>query len=218
MNCPRCDHELVQKNDHLGFRNYCNNCHGTLIPFLTITQLKNKKLIQYLNQNFGSSATPFNIRCPNCRSNMTQFLYPMESESIVLDSCNSCRSIWFDWEESRILTQNITIKNTNNKTKPIHIAQNLHDKDLDRILDELQRLERLRNQNSDNNDSVIPTTKELFSGNYRMIIAHIFIIMTILNIIFDMSLMKQFFGIFFSVCVSYIVEYIIYKVKKNVGI
>jgi Zn-finger nucleic acid-binding protein len=219
MNCPRCNQELTEKRDHLGYQSYCNSCHGTLIPFITISHWKNKKLIHYLNQNSGFSPTPLNLRCPSCKSSMTQFLYPLDSESVVLDSCNSCRAIWFDWEETRVITQNVSIKqNRNHASTPIQIAKNLHNKDLDKILNELQNLERIKNLKTHRQSESVPQSKELFSGNYRMIIAHIFIIMTLLNIVFDMSLMKQFFGIFFSVCVSYIVEFIIFKLKKRVGI
>lgn len=210
--CPRCDLPLVKRNTKKGNIQYCTNCSGSFYHRSYIFSNKHSKLISLINSNLEKSPNVLNIKCPNCQLTMQQIVYTFKNEDIILDVCPSCKGLWFDAFESKILndtspSQNkITVLN-----QFLKIPRNIHDRDLEKIINSIKKT------NSQHDKDIPPQSSQekYIPDFYSIAIVIILATLTIMNLILDMSLQKQLIGIIISMAFSYIIKFII-KVLRDV--
>ncbi|MCZ8239882.1 MAG: zf-TFIIB domain-containing protein [Leptospiraceae bacterium] len=215
--CPRCEIQLSYTNSKFGRILKCKNCLGSFYQRSHIFQKNNSKLIALIHSNLEEIHNPLNIKCPKCAINMVQIIYPYKAESTVLDVCPTCKGIWFDEKETKVLkVQPITDTSLKEKVKIskqfTKIPRDIHHRDLENIIDEIRNNGKKIEKNS-HNKFFSKSSNKFTLDIYSLFIIHLSIIMLGLNLYLDMNLQKQVMGIMVSFVASIIVRFIFQRIK-----
>lgn len=215
--CPRCEIQLTYTNSKFGRILKCKNCLGSFYQRSHIFQKNNSKLIGLIHSNLDETRNQLNLKCPKCKINLVQIIYPYQGESTVLDVCPTCKGIWFDEKETKVLNeQGISDSSTREKVKIskqyTKIPREIHDRDLENIIDEIKN-NRKKTEKQTYNKITSNTSNKSTLDIYSLFIIHLSIIMLGLNLYVDMNLQKQVMGIMVSFVASIIVRFIFQKIK-----
>ncbi len=98
MKCPKCEVklEVMEREGHIG--HCCSKCSGVLLTgnYLSTLILKSELSVESLISSFERNISGgSSCNCPVCSRQMKSTKYK-ETE---LDYCNSCNSVWFDFNE-----------------------------------------------------------------------------------------------------------------------
>lgn len=93
--CPRCTYPLL--HDHMTGVDHCHRCMGSLIGpeqiAKAVGQWAEPKM--WMKQ-LGHRTIGQPLVCGNCNSMMSGFQVPFAGQSVVIDHCDGCGSLWFD--------------------------------------------------------------------------------------------------------------------------
>lgn len=100
MDCPRCDHALIQATVDGRRADYCPGCHGILFEAPIFADVVWNRRVMYR----GTEATPQPIDpelmkqvidCPQCQQRMEVHPHYGPGRALI-DSCSGCQIVWLD--------------------------------------------------------------------------------------------------------------------------
>lgn len=107
--CPACHDKLIRTAIEGEAFWSCISCHGRIVQVDWLKNKPQKSVIQKIISASQRAKLTENRKCSICLSAMHEFAITHNDQSVHLDSCQSCRLLWFDtFEYERVMAPTIT--------------------------------------------------------------------------------------------------------------
>lgn len=117
--CPHCDQSLRQLPSPRGAQWRCPQCEGRALSLAVSRRLLDKSFVNSLWQSARTDAKTSQTECPFCRNLLREVAAVGEDETLHLDVCISCHSLWFDTHELSNLETRVAAPTTEPETDPL---------------------------------------------------------------------------------------------------
>jgi len=97
--CPHCEQALQQLPSPRGVQWRCPQGEGRALSLAVARRLLDRNFVNSLWQSARTQAKATQTECPFCRNPLREVAAVGEDETVHLDVCISCHSLWFDTHE-----------------------------------------------------------------------------------------------------------------------